>query len=341
MVQSAPTRPLDLDALRAAAQAFARDEMRPVALEHDETEEYPLEVLRRAAALGLTCYDLPAEYGGGGFERLRDRCEVIEELAWGDSPIFWVIAQGGFFAGPLLALGSDEQKQRWLPPLVRRRAAGLLGRDHRARARLRLRRDRDDRRPPSTAATSSNGRKKFIGNGHIADVCIVFATVDPGSRSRGITAFVVEHGDEGFVRGPRLPKMGSRCFPAAEVAFEDCFVPDDRRLGEEGEGFRGLMWVFDVARVQLAASAVGLGRAALELAVEYAKEREAFGRAIHEFQAVSFRLADAKLQARPGAADDAPRRRARRRRAAVLDRGRDGEARGIRGVGLRDVGRGA
>ncbi len=90
--------------------------------------------------------------------------------------------------------------------------------------------------------------------------------------------------------------MGSRCFPAAEVSFEDCFVPDDRRLGEEGQGFAGLMWVFDVARVQLAASALGLGRAALELAVDHAKGREAFGRRIHEYQAVSFRLADAKLK---------------------------------------------
>src|SRR5215471_3009656 len=117
MVQSAPTRSLDLDALRATAQAFARDEMRPVALEYDETEEYPVAVLRRAAALGLTCYDLPAEYGGGGVESLRDRCEVIEELTWGDSPIYWVIAQGGFFAGPLLALGSEDQKRRWLTPV--------------------------------------------------------------------------------------------------------------------------------------------------------------------------------------------------------------------------------
>ena len=98
------------------------------------------------------------------------------------------------------------------------------------------------------------------------------------------------------MRGPRLPKMGSRCFPAAEISFEDCFVTEDRRLGGEGEGFRGLMWVFDVARVQLAAGAVGLGRAALELAVDHAKAREAFGRPIHEFQAVSFRLADAKLK---------------------------------------------
>ena len=99
-----------------------------------------------------------------------------------------------------------------------------------------------------------NGHKKFIGNAPIADVCVVFATVEPGSRSRGITAFVVERGDEGFVRGARLPKMGSRCFPAGELQFEECFVPDDRRLGDEGQGFSGLMHVFDVARVQLAAA---------------------------------------------------------------------------------------
>jgi acyl-CoA dehydrogenase len=295
MVQSAPTRPLDLDAVRAAAQALARDEMRPVALSYDESEEYPLDLLRRAAELGLTCYDLPPEFGGGGLERLRDRCEVIEELAWGDSPIFWVIAQGGFFAGPLLALGTEEQKRHWIPPLCGADPPACSvaitepehGSDAAAIETTAARRD---------GGYVLNGRKKFIGNGHIADLCIVFATVDPGSRSRGITAFVVEKGDEGFVRGPRLPKMGSRCFPAAEIAFENCFVPGERRLGGEGEGFRGLMWIFDVARVELAAGSIGLGRAALELAVEYAKEREAFGRAIHEFQAVSFRLADAKLK---------------------------------------------
>jgi len=98
------------------------------------------------------------------------------------------------------------------------------------------------------------------------------------------------------VRGERQPKMGSRCFPAGELSLEDCFVPDDRRLGEEGQGFTGLMRVFDVARVQLAAHSIGVGRAALEHAVAYARERQAFGRAISDFQAVSFRLVDAKLR---------------------------------------------
>jgi acyl-CoA dehydrogenase len=124
----------------------------------------------------------------------------------------------------------------------------------------------------------------------------VFATVAPGSGSRGITAFVVERGDRGFTTGPALPKMGSRCFPAGELFFRDCFLPDDRRIGEEGQGFRGLMRFFDRARVQLTANSLGIGRAALEHAVAHATERRAFGQPIHEFQAVAFRLVDAKMR---------------------------------------------
>jgi acyl-CoA dehydrogenase len=277
------------------ASAFAREELRPVALQYDETEEYPLDVLGKAAALGLTCYDLPAEYGGGGITGLRERCAVIEELSWGDSPIFWVIAQGGFFAGPILALGSPEQKARWLPPLCGPEppacSVAITEPEHGS----------DSAAIETTARRVDggyilDGHKKFIGNAPIADVCVVFATVQPGTRSKGITAFVVERGDEGFVHGERLPKMGSRCFPAGELRFHGCFVPDDRRLGGEGEAFSGLLHVFDIARVQLAASTLGIGRAALEHAVDYATHREAFGKAIHEFQAVSFRLADAKLK---------------------------------------------
>src|SRR5213076_85420 len=166
----------------------------------------------------------------GGVESLRDRCEVIEELSWGDSPIFWVIAQGGFFAWPILALGSEEQKQRWLPPLCSADPPAVAvaitepgaGSDAASIATEAKRVD---------GGYVLTGHKKFIGNGNIADRAVVFATVAPGTRSKGITAFVVEHGDAGFRRGERLPKMGSRCFPAAELHLEDCFVPEDRRLG--------------------------------------------------------------------------------------------------------------
>jgi len=284
-----------IDALVATAREFAERELRPVALAYDESEEFPHEQLARAAKLGLTCYDLPNEYGGGGVSSLADSVRVLEELTWGDSPITMVITQGGFFAWPILALGSEEQKQRWLPPLcgpeppavavaITEPGAGSDAASITTEAR------RVD------GGYVLNGHKKFIGNAHIADRAVVFATVAPGTRSKGITAFVVEYGDDGFRRGARLPKMGSRCFPAGELHLEDCFVPEERRLGEEGQGFSGLMWVFDRARVQLAANSLGIGRAALEHAVEFAKHREAFGKAIHEHQAVSFRLADAKLK---------------------------------------------
>ena len=277
------------------ARAFAIDDLRPVALAYDESEEFPHAEVRRAAELGLTCYDLPREYGGGGVESLEESVRVLEELTWGDSPITMAITQGGFFAWPVLALGSEEQKQRWLPPLCGPEPPAVAvaitepgaGSDAAAIETEAARVD---------GGYVLNGNKKFIGNGNIADRAVVFATVAPGTRSKGITAFVVEHGDEGFRRGRRLPKMGSRCFPAAELHLEDCFVPEDRRLGAEGEGFSGLMWVFDRARVQLAANSLGIGRAALELAVDHAKEREAFGSPIHRYQAVSFRLADAKVK---------------------------------------------
>jgi acyl-CoA dehydrogenase len=279
----------------AVARQFARDALRPVALHYDESEEFPTEPLHRAAALGLTCYDLPLEYGGGGVSGLRDCCRIIEELAWGDSPIAWVVGQGGFFANALLALGTPEQKERWIAPVCERHPPACA-------VAITEPGTGSDAAAIATEARRVDGgyvidvHKRFIGNAAVADVCVVFATVAPGTRARGITAFVVERGDGGFVIGDRLPKMGSRCFPAGELHFEQCFVADDRRLGAEGDGFRGLMRVFDQARVQLAASSIGLGRAALECAVEHARDREAFGAKIHTYQAVSFRLVDAKLK---------------------------------------------
>ena len=284
-----------IDTLLATAREFAERELRPVALAYDESEDFPHEQLARAAELGLTCYDLPTEYGGGGVTSLTDSIRVIEELTWGDSPITMVITQGGFFAWPILALGSEAQKQRWLPALCAEAPPAVAvaitepgaGSDAASIATEARRVD---------GGYVLNGHKTFIGNGHIADRAVVFATVAPGTRAKGITAFVVEYGDAGFRRGERLPKMGSRCFPAGELHFEDCFVPEERRLGDEGQGFSGLMWVFDRARVQLAANSLGIGRAALEYAVEYAKQRETFGKPIYEYQAVSFRLVDAKLK---------------------------------------------
>lgn len=285
----------DIEELVATAHRFAAEVLRPASLAYDESEAPPEPELRRAAELGLTCYDLPAEHGGGGVENLTDCIRVIEELTWGCSPMALVISQVGFFAAPVMALGSGEQRARWLPLCtgieVPATAVAITEPDAGSDA--------------ASLATEARrvdggyvltGTKKFIGNAHCADLAVVFANVSPGSRSKGITAFVVERGDAGLRRGDRLPKMGSRCFPVGELHLEECFVPDDRRLGGEGEGFSGLLATFDRARVQLAANSLGIGRAALELAVEHARERQAFGRRIADFQAVAFRLADSKLK---------------------------------------------
>jgi acyl-CoA dehydrogenase len=137
-----------------------------------------------------------------------------------------------------------------------------------------------------------HGQKSWVSSAGPAEYYVVFATVAPGTRSKGITAFVLEQGDPGFTIGPPMRKMGQRALVSAELFLEDVRVPEDRRLGAEGDGFRGLMRTFDLSRITLGAAATGLARAALEYAVEYAKTREQFGRPIAEHQAVAFRLAD-------------------------------------------------
>jgi acyl-CoA dehydrogenase len=281
--------------LVAHAREFAERELRPVAAYYDETEEFPWDVLRKAAEAGLTCYDLPEEYGGGGVDSVLTSCLILEELAWGDSSIAGCIGGGSFFAGPVLTMGAEEQKRRWLPPLCGPEPpVGALaltepecGSDA---AAIKTHAQRIE------GGYVLNGQKTWISNVPVADLHVVFATVAPGTRAKGITAFVVERGDPGFEIGRRLPKLGARCYPTGELFFRDCFLPDDRRIGDEGQGFYGLMRYFDESRITLAANSLGIGRAALELAVEYAKERRAFGKPIHEFQAVSFRLVDARLR---------------------------------------------
>jgi len=281
--------------LVALAHEFAEKEIRPVAAAYDQSEEYPWDVLHKAADVGLTSYCFPEEYGGGGIHNLLVSARIHEELGWGDAGIAEVIDTNSFSTGPILSMGSEEQKQRWIPPLCGPKpptwafAITEPGCGSDAAALTTNARKVDD-------GYVLNGSKIWTSNAPVADFYTVFATVAPGTRAKGITCFVVERGDAGFTMGKPLPKMGQRAFPAAELFFEDCFIRDDRRIGAEGQGFYGVMQWFEFVRTELAATSVGIGRAALEVAVEYAKERKAFGRPIHEFEAVSFRLVDAKLK---------------------------------------------
>jgi alkylation response protein AidB-like acyl-CoA dehydrogenase len=278
--------------IRDVCREFAEREIRPISQAVDEADtETPWEVWYKAAALGLTSFMLPEEYGGGGMTDCLTGCIVQEELCWGCSGIGNLVTSGGFFAEPILELGSDDQKRRWLGPIAGERppltalattepgsgsdAASLETTATRTGAGYRLR-----------------GQKTWISNGGLAEYYVVFATVAPGTGSRGVTAFVVEKGDPGVSLGAPMHKMGQRAIVNAEMFLEDAELPEDRRLGEEGQGFYGLMRTFDRSRITLGAAATGLARAALEYAIEYAKTREQFGKPIAEHQAVAFRLAD-------------------------------------------------
>ncbi|NUT35241.1 MAG: acyl-CoA dehydrogenase [Hamadaea sp.] len=280
-------------------RTFGVREIRPIARAVDEADvETPWEVWRKAAEAGLTDFMLPAEHGGGGCVDVFTQCLVQEELGAADAAIGNLLTANGFFADPVLELGTPEQKERWLRPLTGPNppmtalavtepgagsdAASITTRATKVEGGYRLR-----------------GQKAWISNGGVARFYVVFATLDPALRSRGITAFLLDrdatHGDavgEGLTFGQPMRKMGQRAIVNTEIFLDDVFVPAQDRLGDEGRGFSGLMRTFEISRTVLAASATGLARACLESATAYARERVQFGKPIIEHQAVAFRLAD-------------------------------------------------
>jgi len=273
-------------------RSFGADEIRPAARAVDEADiETPWELWRAAAKAGITSFMLPSEYGGGGFTDIFTQCLVQEELSAADSAIANLLTSGGFFADPILELGTPEQKERWLRPLTT---------DDPPMTALAV--TEPDVGSDSAAITTKarrvgggyklTGQKTWISNGGVADFYVLFATIDSTLRAKGVTAFLVEKGVPGMTFGAPMRKMGQRAIINTEVFLDEVFVPDANRLGAEGQGFYGLMRTFDISRTTLAASATGLARACLDLATAYARERQQFGKPIIEHEAVSFRLAD-------------------------------------------------
>ncbi|MHC5259078.1 acyl-CoA dehydrogenase family protein [Streptomyces sp. UC4497] len=279
------------------ARDFATTEIRPRARAVDDAAvESPLDLWKKAAAAGLTDFMIPAAYGGGGVTDLATQALVQEELCHGDIGIGNLLTSNGFFADPVLELGTDAQKERWLRPLTGAAppltALAVTEPDHGSDAvgiRTRAVREGDH--------YVLSGQKTWISNAPYASRFVVFATVDPKLRSRGVTAFVVDRDTPGLSVGRPMRKMGQRAIVSAEVFLDGARVPVADRLGEEGQGFSGLMRTFDASRILIGASCAGLCRAALDLAVHYARERVQFGVPIIEHQAVAFRLADMATRA--------------------------------------------
>jgi alkylation response protein AidB-like acyl-CoA dehydrogenase len=273
-------------------RTFAEKEIRPIAREVDEADvEVPWEIWRKAAEVGITAFMLPEENGGGGFTDTFTQCLVQEELCAGDAGLGNFLGGNGFFAHPVMELGTPEQKDRWLTPLsgpdspltalaitepgVGSDAAAMTTRADKVEGGYRL-----------------HGQKTWISNGGAAEFYGIFAKTDPTQRSRGVTAFLVRKGAEGLSFGRPMKKMGQRAMVNTEIFMDGVFVAAEDRLGDEGQGFYGLMHTFDASRAILGAAATGCARAATELALEYAQQRVQFGKPIIEHQAVAFRLAD-------------------------------------------------
>ncbi len=273
-------------------RTFAEREIRPIARAVDEADtEVPWDIWRKATKVGITSFMLPEEYGGGGFTDAFSQCLVQEELCAGDSGLGNFLGSTGFFAHPVMELGTEDQKQRWLTPLAADDAPlsclaitePAVGSDAAAMA------SRAEKVP---GGYKLYGQKTWISNGGAAELYGIFAKTDPSQRAKGVSAFLVRKGAEGLSFGQPMKKMGQRAMVNCEVFMDGVFVPDEDRLGDEGQGFYGLMHTFDASRAILGAAATGCARAATELALEYAQEREQFGKPIIEHQAVAFRLAD-------------------------------------------------
>jgi len=276
-------------ALQETARRFAQTEIVPIAAHHDQTGEFPMEVMRKAWELGLSSSSIPAAYGGVGLS-VFDAVLVVEELAWGCAGMGTSIMCSDLGLTPILVGGSEAQKKEWLGYLTKsfRLVSFCLSEPGAGSdvAGLQLLAEKDGDH------YVLNGTKCWITNGGVADLYTVFATLDRSSRHQGVCAFVMPRETPGITVGKKEDKMGQRASDTRVIHFDNVRVPASQRLGEEGEGFRIAMRTLDTTRPSIGGLAVGIARRALEESVAYAKERKAFGFPIAGFQAVQFMLAD-------------------------------------------------
>ena len=279
----------DQRAIRDLARKLSRERIAPHAARYDEAEAYPEDSMRAILESGLFGIWVPEEYGGNDLGCLALSL-VAEEIAWACAATATQYLDQPLGGLPILLSGTAEQKKKYLPRLA---TGELLA----AYSLSEPGAGSDAAGLKTTAARKGdryllNGSKQWCTNGDHADVITVFATVDPKKRAKGVTAFLVEKGMPGFAVGKKEKKMGIRASPTVALHFTDCEVPVEQRLGAEGEGFTLAMRTLDMTRPATGAMAVGIGQAALDAAVGYAKERQQFGQAIASFQGIQFMLAD-------------------------------------------------
>ena len=276
--------------LKNMVRDFADRELAPHAADYDESGEFPWDNIRGLQSIGLFGLSLDEEYGGSG-GTARQQAIVIEELARGCASTSLIyIAHLSLCTQFIHMFGTEGQKRQFIPPLARGETIGAFALTEPGSG--------SDAVAMRTTATKSNGRyvlngsKMFITNAAEAETFVVMATHDRSLGGRGIDALIVEKGEDGMSVNPLQGKMGMRASSIAEIVFEEYSVPQENRLGEEGDGFREAMEVLNASRISIAAQCVGIAQAAYEAAVGYAKQREAFGQHLADFQAIQWMIAD-------------------------------------------------
>ena len=281
--------------LRKMYREFAENEVKPLATEIDEEERFPMETVEKMAKLGLLGIPFPKKYGGAGGNNLA-YAMAVEEIAktCGTTSVI-ICAHTSLCCYPIYAYGTEEQKMKYLPDLLSGRKLGAFGLTEPGAGT-------DASGQQTTAVLEGdhyvlNGVKCFITNATEAETFVVFAMTDKSKGNHGISAFIVEKDFPGFSIGKHEKKMGIRGSATSDLIFEDCRVPAENLLGQEGKGFKIAMGTLDGGRVGVAAQALGIGEGAIDEAVAYTRERVQFGKRISQFQNTQFQLADMKARA--------------------------------------------
>ncbi|MFQ5859337.1 MAG: acyl-CoA dehydrogenase [Anaerolineae bacterium] len=276
--------------IRDMVREFAQAEIAPIAHDIDESGEFPHDIYEQMGKLGLMGLPFPEKYGGAGADTVSYALAVEEIAVASGSVALTYAAHVSLGSAPIYMFGTEEQKERYLVPLATGEGLGAFA--------LTEPHTGSDAAALKTTATRDgdewvlDGQKMWITSGAVARSIVVAATTDPEAGTHGVANLIVPAGTPGFTPGKDEPKMGLKGSVTNQLFFENCRVPAANLLGQEGEGFKQFMITLDGGRISIAAMALGLGRAALEKALEYAHERRAFGKAIAEFQAIQWKLAD-------------------------------------------------
>src|ERR1051326_3585391 len=279
--------------LKKSLREFAEREILPNVMKWDESGQFPMDVIKELGKMGVLGTIFPTEYGGAGLGYV-EYVIAIEELSRVDGSVGIIVAaHNSLCSNHIYLAGNEEQRRKYTPKLASGEFIGAWGLTEPGSgsdaggARMSA-----VRKGKKGGGWVLNGTKTFITNGHYADVAVVIAVTDRAAHTHGLSAFVVEKGTKGFRPGKKEDKLGRRASDTAELIFEDCVIPAENLLGVEGQGFVDAMRVLDGGRISIAALSLGMAEGAYEAALKYSKERKQFGKAISDFQAIQWKLAD-------------------------------------------------